>query len=768
MRTGAFLKRALRAAALPLLVFGLLGAAGPENPRIEALSVETQGSNTVVTLTATGDVGFRDFRLENPPRVVVDCLGAVHALEQGTRTVGDGNVKKIRSSQYVTTPTNVTRVVIDLAGNPGYTTSRDGDRLRVTVGSDIAEGRVARAPTEEYVKTVRDLDGDPDATPASAPAATAAEPVYAELTEAEAVVEETGTSDQAETPSETGMAGSTDTDVEDETVSDWAQMEDVSGSSDWTQMEDESEMPDGAETPSETGMNDTPETPAETETADWAATTDEAESVPMWPAEKETEATPTSWQESGATPTGDRATGADTVEDAPRGGSSPAWAAPVRQDASAGSTTSMAADEAQKAWSVPSPRGSTSWPPPSPAASSASTKTIRALDVQGADIKTVLRNLSEFAGVNIIAAPEVEGEVYLHLRNVPWEEALETILRAHGFDYREEFGILRVGKAESLRKEELDAQAAERRKDDLLPLVTRIVPVRYANAEEMSDALEELTTQRGKVEVDQRSNSIIITDITLKIDEIARMVASLDNKPKQVEIVSKLVDVDVAATRALGIRWQAANLASSTLELTGDAEVDAGLAEPVGTLRVGHVESWGNLMATLETLASKNKADIISNPRITTLDNRKANIMVGQEIPLIVSDEAGNPITELVQIGIIMETTPHVNADNSITLDLHPEVSELSAEATVQGGVIISTSQADTRVIVENGQTAVIGGLIKSSKTKFEVGVPILMDIPLLGNLFKSTTTGKRDRELIIFVTPTVVELGDAAPPMEG
>ncbi|HSG27450.1 MAG TPA: type II and III secretion system protein, partial [Candidatus Krumholzibacterium sp.] len=179
---------------------------------------------------------------------------------------------------------------------------------------------------------------------------------------------------------------------------------------------------------------------------------------------------------------------------------------------------------------------------------------------------------------------------------------------------------------------------------------------------------------------------------------------------------------------------------------------------PSGTVKFGTVRSWGELTAMLQMLEKTNKANIISNPRITTMDNREASILVGKEIPLIVADEAGNPVTELTKIGIMLRVIPHVNADRTITLDLHPEVSELQSESTAQGGVIITTAEADTRVIVADGETAVIGGLIKKADTELVRGIPILKDIPFLGRLFSSKASTNKKTELVIFVTPTIVE----------
>jgi type IV pilus secretin PilQ/predicted competence protein len=380
------------------------------------------------------------------------------------------------------------------------------------------------------------------------------------------------------------------------------------------------------------------------------------------------------------------------------------------------------------------------------------------LDAQGADIKTVLRSISEFAGINIVSGPDVEGEVYVHIKDSPWEEALDILLKAHGYGYREEYGMIRIAPAERLNRDELEQQTADRKKEELLPLVTRIIFVNNSDAEEISRALENVVTKRGKIDVDKGSNALVVNDIERNIEKIESMVEELDKKTFQVDINAKLVEVDVEATREFGINWGLLNLHKSGFSGTGSAEVEANIALPVGTLKFGTVRSWGELNAVLEMLERSNRASIISNPRITTMDNREASILVGKEIPLIVADEAGNPITELTKIGIMLKVIPHVNSDETITLDLHPEVSELQSESTAQGGVIISTSEADTRVVVQNGETAVIGGLIKKVETDVKLGIPFLKDIPYLSYLFSSTSTAEKKQELVIFVTPTIVE----------
>jgi type IV pilus assembly protein PilQ len=380
------------------------------------------------------------------------------------------------------------------------------------------------------------------------------------------------------------------------------------------------------------------------------------------------------------------------------------------------------------------------------------------IDVQGAEIRTVLRSLSEYSGRNIVADREVQGSISVRVVDVPWLQALQSILRAHKLDYIEENGILRVGIAEQLRAEELARQEAAQKADELLPLVTELARVDFANAEEMKKAVSPTLTKRGHIEVDPRTNSLLITDIEATVGRVAALVKRLDAQTPQVEIVAKLVDVDAAVARELGVQWSVKELHSAQQKASANVAVEAAdVADAPGLVRLGVVRDFALIDAQLQALENRKKANIISNPKITTADNREARILVGQEIPLIVLDQAGNPITQLKKIGIELRVTPHINSDERITLDVHPTVSDLSSQATVQGGVIINTTEADTRVLVGNGETAVIGGLIRMNVSTTQRGVPLLQSLPLVGALFRSSNHTDQKRELLIFVTPTIV-----------
>ncbi len=380
------------------------------------------------------------------------------------------------------------------------------------------------------------------------------------------------------------------------------------------------------------------------------------------------------------------------------------------------------------------------------------------IDVDGADVRTVMRAISEFSGRNIVIDRDVKGAVRITLKNVGWENALRTILRSMSLEYVDEGGIIRVDEAARLQTEATEREAARARQMELIPLETRIIKVNYANAAELSSAIQASLSRRGVIQVEKRTNSLIISDLPNIVDRVEKMATELDSTTPQVEITAKLVDVDTQSLRNLGVTWGVTGL-----QPAGDPDntLDVNVTEPKlpasATINYGLVKSWGAVSAELDMLELHNKANIISNPRITTVDNREAKILVGQKIPLIVQDVAGNPVSQLQTIGILLRVTPHLTSDKKIIMDLHPEVSDLASQSTVQGGVIINTSEADTRVMVDDGQTAVIGGLIRSNDSSVRQGVPFLKDVPIVGILFRSSNITRQNRELIIFVTPRLV-----------
>jgi type IV pilus assembly protein PilQ len=386
------------------------------------------------------------------------------------------------------------------------------------------------------------------------------------------------------------------------------------------------------------------------------------------------------------------------------------------------------------------------------------TATRMSLDVQGADIMTVLRSIADYADVNIVADANVSGSVTVRALELPWPEMLSAVCEALDLEAIDTGSVIRVTTRKTAREEELAHETSARKQEEFMPLATRIVPVDYANATELQETLSKMVSERGHVEVDKRTNALVVTDIAPRMAQIEAMVRTLDSETVQVEICAKIVDVDATQSRQLGISWGLQNVHSSSANASGSAGVNsADVLDPPGEMRVGVVRAFGEIEARLQALEQSNKAEIISTPRITTVDNRMARILAGKEVPLITLDYAGNAITELKKVGIALEVTPHVNAGNQITMDIHPEVSDLASQSTAVGGVVFTLTEADTRVLVEDGETAVIAGLIRGSETRFERGVPYLKDLPLIGALFRSSDHRNEKRELLIFITPRIV-----------
>jgi type IV pilus assembly protein PilQ len=657
-------------AVLLIGAIALSSAAQSDVVKVNAIRIETTETSTKYLIEQTGSADFQDFLLKNPDRLVVDLVGARHALEK-TRYDGDGKlVRGVRTSQFRSDPDEVTRLVFDISEGTQYKVAKNGTTVEV---SFYASG--TSTPTVGQTTTN---------TPKPTPAPTT--PTPAPATEAEKV------ESAAQETMKATFGSSWDTEATDVQP----KIERKNADS-W--VSPESSAPVAQSSPA--ARPNVGATDAKVEGSNLVMARTSAQSSP----EKE------KW----------------TYRDPTKGKSDLIMRDNVSGEMMFTTSGTMMSD-----------------------------KKIT-MDVQGADIKTVLRSISEFSGANIVAGINVEGPVTVHLVDVPWREALDVILKANGYDVREEYGMLRVGTMDNLQDEELDAAQLAKQKEDLEPMVTRVVKLNYVNAKEMKQAMKAVTTKRGKVEFERDNNAVIINDIPRVANSIAEMAVNLDTRISQVEITAKMIDVDVEVIRELGVQWQALNLMSSEANAAADWVSGDPMVDPFTRFRVGTVQSWGELMLTLEALEKDNRANIISNPRITTTDNKEASILVGKEIPLIVADEAGNAITELKKIGVTLRVTPHVNSDMTVTMDLHPEISELSSQATVQGGVIISLQESDTRVIVRDGETAVIGGLIQEVETEIKNGIPVLQDVPVLGGLFRFSNNTTKKRELIIFITPRIV-----------
>ena len=366
-------------------------------------------------------------------------------------------------------------------------------------------------------------------------------------------------------------------------------------------------------------------------------------------------------------------------------------------------------------------------------------------DFEDADILTILRALSEYAGVNIVAGKDVTGTVTVRLHNVPWRRALEIILRASGYAYREDPGVIRVDTAENLDKQDYD-----------LPVSSKIYRLEFADPSRMLDKITAMLSPKGKAHVDVRTNSIVVTEVAPVHDRIEQLVGLLDTPTPQVEIMVRVVDMDAQITKSLGIDWTLQGLESRILRADVNVNPQPQVAG-FGVFNIGTVPSLAQISATLQMLEESGKAQTVSAPRVSAIDNEEAKILGGQRFGIPSLDISGNTVIQFYEVGTKLEVVPHINSLEEITMEIRAEVSELDRASALAGRPIITTSEAESKVLVKDANTVVIGGFIRRRESKTVRGIPILKSIPILGALFRESTTSIEDRELLIFITPTII-----------
>ncbi len=387
------------------------------------------------------------------------------------------------------------------------------------------------------------------------------------------------------------------------------------------------------------------------------------------------------------------------------------------------------------------------------------TTPIKNLQFQSADIRSVLTFLADYGGVNVVVAPEVSGTVTIKLSDVMWRAAMDIIGRTYDLAIvDEEAGYIRVLPAEAYRKEVTEQEKHKMEQRQLAALETKIVKISNSTSDDIVKAVKSLMTDRGQATSDARSNSIIIQEVPTNMANVLEFIAELDKPALQIKISAQLLEIWSTDLEELGINWhgQGTYTTESGREFPQSGEVNANRsADVVARYTVTALQHGWSVDAIVEAIVNNRKGKIIAHPEITTVDNKEAKIQMGQKIPVKQFDESGNVVIKFEEVGTILKVTPHITAENQILLDLNPERSTYEFDPN---GVIINTSNASTNVIVSSGQTAVIGGLTTEDEVESEVGVPLLKDIPLLGRLFKFSNKRMENRDLVIFVTPTIVD----------
>ncbi len=401
-----------------------------------------------------------------------------------------------------------------------------------------------------------------------------------------------------------------------------------------------------------------------------------------------------------------------------------------------------------------------------------------ALDFYDTDIKNVFRILQEISGKNFAIDKNVTGKVTLALQKpVPWDQVLDLVLKMNQLGMTQEGDIIRVASLAMLQQEEKMRQAqlkaeqdARKQEEEGEPLITEYIPVNYSNAktEVLPHLTNILTPNRGKVTVDERNNQVIFTDIAEKVKQAKVIVSKIDQVTAQVVIEARVVEANSSFTREIGFDWGTISLGA--FKIGGDVSFGPTTFQAnnipntfaaTNTLGFNFATLTGTpftiVDAKLTAAEVEGKTNIISSPKIVTLHNKKATIKQGLEVPYLERDSSGNATVRFKDVDLLLEVTPNVSPDKRIVMNIFITKNDVVDPTATEPA--LSTNEAKTEILVEDGDTIVIGGILKDTKKLAEQGIPGLRKLPGLGWLFRSEKTENTKNELLIFITPRIVQL---------
>ncbi|CAG1065270.1 Type IV pilus biogenesis and competence protein PilQ [uncultured bacterium] len=412
------------------------------------------------------------------------------------------------------------------------------------------------------------------------------------------------------------------------------------------------------------------------------------------------------------------------------------------------------------------------------------------LDMMDANVSDVLRLLAEISNLNIVASDDVKGTISLRLKNVPWDQAFDIILKSKGLDSIREGNVIRVAPAAKVRAEREAALTSRKAEEKLEDMEIEFVPVNYATADELVPQIKGVLSDRGDVTTDKRTNTLIIKDIRSGIDSARNVVKKLDTTIPQVLIEARIVEASSSFARDLGIQWDVSygtggnpttNLfgASGTegqfenqAQIPGGNIVRAdapnqyavnlpatGLAGTLGAIGFQVAKLGANpLVLDLRLSAGESQGQLktISRPRVTTLDNKEAIIEQGESIPYETTSAAGTS-TIFIDAKLSLKVTPHITPDGSVLMKIEATRNSIGPVSS-DAGPSINKKESRTEVLVKDGETTVIGGIVITDKNNTDRGIPYLMDIPVLGWLFRSKSVADTQQELLIFITPKIIK----------
>ncbi|MGA7614147.1 MAG: type IV pilus secretin PilQ [Thermoanaerobaculia bacterium] len=663
---------------------------------LKAVATSGSGSSLQIDLAADGSVHYSTMKLSNPLRLVVDLKGLRDSVGNKTYELGDPYVKRIRVAQFQSTPEPVTRVVLDLDEMVDPHLRQVGSSLRLDFSSLEA--------------------GTADGSEAVAAAAVKVTPEKARPESQNAVV--TRNVDNPAT----------------------AEAEDVFAADDVPVIASNANQKTGTEKAVIRSSSE-PSPPAE-----------QAQPVPPPPAPGtinpagntvSAEMPQSTVTEHPVEPPDVRNTGGDIFQ------------TPKQQKIS-GETTEIVAPGGQRTLSATEPV----W-----------VGEPIDLNLKDADIKDVLRTFAQLTGLNIAIDPQVSGTVTVQFTGVPWDQAFDLILRQNGLTFVQEGNLIRVGTIQRLTAEQGQRRALAEQERLNVPTTTLTRRLSYAKATDVVTLLKDMASPRGKLSVDARTNQLIITEIPEVLKTMANLIDAVDIPTPQVLIEARIVETTKNFTRNLGIEWGFNGNMDPALgtgtglvfpnhgTVTGGPfDLGAG-ANPVLSLSLGNVLNTFNLDVTLLAAENEGLIRVVSAPKVTTQDNQTAEIQSGVQIPIQTRVNFTTTVT-YIDATLRLNVTPQITAEGTVIMDIQVQKVEPAIALNIAGGTNapLITRRAQTRLMVRDGGTTVIGGIYQATDNSGQDRIPFLSQIPVLGNLFKNSKLTRTHDELLIFITPHILK----------
>jgi type IV pilus secretin PilQ/predicted competence protein len=419
------------------------------------------------------------------------------------------------------------------------------------------------------------------------------------------------------------------------------------------------------------------------------------------------------------------------------------------------------------------------------------------IDLQNTDLVNFLRIIAETGKLNLVVDNDVQGTYNFKFTDTPWDQILDVILKNAGLGKEIDNGVLRVAKIEKLQKEEEDRKKLDEAKAIAGDLQTITRPLSYAKVSEVAKIAKEMLTKRGSVIIDDRTNTLIITDLPSRMSTLDELIQTLDVQIQQVQIEARVVEASKGWDREFGVKWPTSNSGDAKLKvidpITGQA-ADApwggygptwnsttpktssnnqltgsfspgkdgvtSITNPAGEFWFSFLSNRLSINAILQALEKDNLIKVVSSPKVVTQNNKKASILSGEKIPFPAQQggAAGGAITvQFADANLKLEVTPQITSEGTIIMDLNIEKAQADFSRTVLGTPTIQRKAIETQVLVRDGGTAVLGGVYVTNNQIGSTGVPFLKDIPVLGWLFKNKITKEDNAELLIFITPRIV-----------